>query len=195
MKKISFISAIIILSTGCNSFFHERYSSLKKIPAHGIPSEEKCAAIRKNDPDTQAALVAAQNENLYANEIVLPAKPACFSGNDSISHLMRGEKKISSFLHAGVLRKNFPFKKNFRKGDPPNDHSAIIILGMIIVGLFLMGYGGGILVVGILAPSALLILLGAAMLFLGIIPFLGLISMIAGDPYKDGPKKFQEKKR
>jgi hypothetical protein len=194
MKNLCWIIFALVFSSGCSDFYHLHYRKLDKVPAMGERRQESGAGGRRSQERFSGMLAEKKNDSVVVkNDSVVR--------NDS-SVLVREKsfEKIKSAIPVGVREKIFPKKQAekiipriLKKKYHERDKKVLIILGLLFLGFILISYGVGVMVAGILGASFLFILAGILIFLLGLLPFVGLISMAVGNSYQPSQDEFEEK--
>ena len=186
MKPLLFL-AIVIALTSCSGFEHMHYRKLNKVPATGRVEEKMIispgkphAATRQAENDSIITPVNAGKEISGAPGLLENNKHAYKShSSGGIRRMIRSGKAVVK--KAGEQKNK---KLIHRRGDG----SVFLIFLFLFLGLALLLTGISMVVIGINAIIWWLILSGGAIVFIGLIPFLGMISfMFGGDRYHPSP--------
>ena len=195
MKKLYWIILALIFGSGCSDFYHLHYRKMNKVPAtgeiSGFVAPEKKKIVKSVVPT-----IVKKNENdsvLEKNDSVL------------ISSENKTVEKIKAKIPVSISQKFFP-KKQFQKPlvhqqekyKARKDRKYLIIFGLLFIGFLLFSYGIGLIIAAIFGATFLgtafwLFLIGLGLMLLGLLPFLGVISMIVG--YRMKPQEFEEKRK
>jgi hypothetical protein len=200
MKNRKWMLLVLLFSSsGCSDFYHLHYRKLDKIPAHGdylpttfspekksIPSEKKegLTFCESNDSlnDKTNVVFHVEHKKSFGQRIFQPIK-------------IQEEKMISEKNRARIKTAASKIKHVIHsKGKEAKDHHVLIIIGLLLLGFFLLSYGVGLIIVGIMNVVVWVIFAGIAVLALGLLPFLGMISMVVGDRHEPSEKQFEEKR-
>lgn len=158
------------------------YRKLKKVPATGWV-EEKAFAGRKDIP---SAAPEKENDPAVAVPVYLPS-PVKRTDN---KHAY--QNRIGNRTQPKVLPVKTAVKKSLIQRKPAitrkrGDGSVFLIFLFLMLGIALVLTGITMIVTGIAVITWWLIVLGVVVIFLGLIPFLGMISFMFGDHYRPAP--------
>ncbi len=192
MKNLFRIIFALVLCSGCSDFQHMHYRNLKKVPATGVVAafvapEKKIAATGNILPVSRAE---EKRDPMKADSLAPKAefeKVKAVHVNGKMKTFRVTETKIAAKTNRIPMHadRRFPAGKK---------NPTLRIIGLLLLGLLLITYGCVIIFGGFIAASMLLILLGILVVLLGVLPFAGLISMMAGDRTQDSKNRFEEKK-
>ena len=189
MKNLFWVFTFLLIFSGCTDFYHVHYPKLKKVPATGevvafVAREKKLPQEKTNIPLN--SICEKENSVSIKSDSNRIGIQNIFSAN---------EKKTDS--DSIPLKTKNDFQKttshSFKKTTLVKKNPILRIIGLLLLGLILLAYGIGIIVAGIFAASLLIACAGILVALLGILPFLGLISMLVGDRFTRDD--FEEKKK
>ena len=189
MKNSLLFFLILLFASGCSGFYHLHYHKLNKVPASGNYAStgnsfsKNIPAAKIKPADKFIPLIDSSGDSSQA---VIPAavqkkNKIYFSLRKKNREIISPENKITKKIIKDKIQR-------------AKDHKGLIIFAMILIGLALLTYGIVLIGIGIFGPVYWMILAGIGVLGLGLLPFLGIISMLAGDKFNP-EKKFEEKKR
>jgi hypothetical protein len=183
----------------CSGFEHIHYRKLKKVPAKGDAGErafhERTVYFQEKKNDSAAVLnfpvkkamedSARPLYNKYAYQFTSSRKtrPALTAG----IHINKHGYKLPAFPEK--------LKRPVKSPDRRGDGSVFLVLLFLFIGFGLLATGVVMIIIGINSIVWWLILLGLVVLFLGLIPFLGLISLAFGDRYRPVPAYDESQKK
>jgi hypothetical protein len=190
MKLTIFFLVLLFSFSACTDFQHVHYRKLKKVPAKGFVAPY----VTK-----EREVVAGEKDVLTADsaKVISPEK------RDSINDQPVTTLKDNRGYYQKQIRKLLPHKRTF--GRKPvqfkkpvfhkkGDGSVFLIFVFLFLGVLLMSFGGAMFVTGFYQLNIWLILLGAVVFLLGLLPFLGLLSFMFGGKSKHPPAYYEEKR-
>lgn len=170
------------------------YRKLKKVPATGRVEEKmitspakRPVAIREAENDSVAAPVKARK---------YPQDLSGFPENNKHAYKTHSPGEIRAKiqpLKANVQKQVGQKRKMFIR--QRGDGSVFLIFLFLFLGLGLLVTGIGMVLIGINAIIWWMILLGLVVAFLGLMPFLGMISLMSGDRYRPSPAYDESQKK
>ena len=193
MKQLVFLLVLIFSLSACSEFHHMHYRNVKKVPAKGIVEP---VSIREKDFKVQEAVSQAMDSSTLnvvelPNEkcdsfFILPVKNRGYYYKSSI-------KKDVAKVVPGIksVKEKFRQKKKASQNNR-GDGSGLLVILLLFLGLGLLAVGGTIFVIGIYSISWLMILLGLVMILLGLLPFLGLMTLVMGGRNRNDLPAYKE---
>lgn len=194
MKQLIFFLALILSFSGCSEFHHMHYRKVKKVPAKGfvetrLQIETNFIAGKKADRAIDS-LQTAEREIPCENAVPEPTLQ-----NNNPAYIIppvvkkKAEDPVRKKINAG---KPIKFKKpDFQRNRI--DGTVALIIFFLFLGVALMVIGGAIFVGAFYMFSIWLLLLGLAIFFLGLLPFLGLLSLAFGGGKNRKVPRYDEK--
>ncbi|CAN5415469.1 hypothetical protein BH09BAC5_BH09BAC5_25880 [soil metagenome] len=189
MKRLALLCLVIMSVVSCSDFQHIHYRKVRKIPASGnvIPLSIDQPEKKTNAIINIETIVVAKKSKIGESII----------SNQKISKQLVIEKKINSNQIENKPAKghieNNSTKQSVKTKIKKRDGSALLIFFFLFLGVVLISWGIGLILTGIFAAVWWFIPAGAILVFLGLMPFLGMISFAFGNKTKRKPKKYEEK--
>ncbi len=186
IRRITFsviLPGLIFSFSACSDFYHQQYKKVKKVPATGFvdvrevkestspikvqPDSSFVPAIKIPEEQQDSALVLQTHKHGYD---LLPAIK-----NEVVSYSQVKKWKAKTEVEKPAFQRNKP-------------KSTLLIIGLLFIGFGLIIFGGSIIALAAFTSAWLMLLLGIAILLLGMFPFFVLLTYVVGkkhNPYKE----------
>ena len=178
------------------------YRKLKKVPATGWVEEKtirergNACAEKQNSADTGATVIIPAKKQADDTATVLPGKT--LYNNHGYKFPILQKKTMMRPRHRPFINKygyKFPAAGKRRESGRHGDGSVFLVFLFLFIGLGLIITGVTMIIIGVNSIIWWLILLGLVVIFLGLMPFLGMISLAMGDRYRPSPAYDEEPKK